>query len=1139
MLLILQCRAINIRLVDEIKTSNVTGQVAIDLDYVASDGGTYSGDGISAIGEVTGTQDWTYYQSSVFTLPTMPSNAVALWFLFDFNAGAGTAWFDDVALSQINGLPRTPSPTITTIPILSGTTSVSGTAVGNAAISLMINGGTPYTITANSSGTWNIANLPALSMGNVISVTAQMTGQSVSVAAKATVGTNILINPGFENGLTGWSTSTGTAVYTIDSTAYHSGSSSVKGVETNTKSLGRLYQDVTDITMPGNQYQISGWIKTSNVTGQVAIDLDYVASDGGTYSGDGISAIGEVTGTQDWTYYQSPVFTLPTMPSNAIALWFLFDFNAGAGTAWFDDVSLLQISGAIPTPVILSFLPTSGGVGTTVTITGTGFTGVTAVSFGGTAAQTFKVNTDTQITATVGNGATGDIRVTTPGGTASSAGTFSFTQTSTPSTPASVTLISIAVTPGSPSNLAIGSTQQFTAMGSYSDGSQQNITSKVPWSSSNMNVASISSNGLATGLAAGNTGITASMAGVTSKSIALNIITVAVTSQIEPLYITTTSLNSGELRVFYWSELNASGGIAPYNWIIFSNAQAINSIGLTLSSDGMLNGTPSNFGPLQFIVQVQDATGMTESREFTLSIGQDPNIVSPGTAGSLPDATQGILYSHKLQGQGGVGPYNFYIYLDSLPPGLNLSLNGLISGCPTSLVTNDDFVVMIQDSLGGWSTQILSITVVLGTVVGSLDEFSSLKTNPIVTLNYNGQQNTGELLYLPDSTVELNAGIHVGLWGTAPPWFMSLVGVSYPWYSVTIAGGAGGPYPVIPFIQLGSDGSIYLEKISNAGTPEQLTFTASPTSQDAISADIVSIFFYLAGQSVTGPAAAKLFNAAVSDLDEEGLFDFATYENQPSTQAKQDYINSIFNSLLNSVIELACTEIDTGLDVALEKYVSKGAALIKAENDFTGDMAMLAAAINVGDLSSTYTIATLNDISITSIQNGKASLVQGDGVTVNINGAAFTSDGTNVTVNSANYGTSQPSGIGAIQLNGTQYYDVNLNSSSGLGPDAVADVTIANSSVKVNSTMRYWYNGVWNTASNISINMSISPPTITGDIPIKALGGTPVVIGTTGILNVRSFLVWLLVGLAGAMVAAAVILFRVRWGKSKKAYPPE
>ena len=71
-------------------------------------------------------------------------------------------------------------------------------------------------------------------------------------------GSNLLVNPGFENGLTGWSTSTGTAVYTIDSTAYHSGSSSVKGVETNTKSLGRLYQDVTDITMPGNQYQISG-----------------------------------------------------------------------------------------------------------------------------------------------------------------------------------------------------------------------------------------------------------------------------------------------------------------------------------------------------------------------------------------------------------------------------------------------------------------------------------------------------------------------------------------------------------------------------------------------------------------------------------------------------------------------------------------------------------------------------------------------------------------------------------------------------------------------------------------------------------------------------------------------------------------
>lgn len=161
-----------------------------------------------------------------------------------------------------------------------------------------------------------------------------------------TPGTNLILNPGFENGLTSWSTSQGTAVYSVDFTTSHSGSYSAKGVETNTGSLGRLYQDVTSITSPGNQYQISGWIKTSNVIGSVVIALDYVGSGGWTPADGYVMEIGHVSGTHDWTFFQSPVFTLPPMPSDAQATWFLFDFNNGAGTAWWDDVSLVQVSTA-------------------------------------------------------------------------------------------------------------------------------------------------------------------------------------------------------------------------------------------------------------------------------------------------------------------------------------------------------------------------------------------------------------------------------------------------------------------------------------------------------------------------------------------------------------------------------------------------------------------------------------------------------------------------------------------------------------------------------------------------------------------------------------------------------------------------
>ena len=81
------------------------------------------------------------------------------------------------------------------------------------------------------------------------------------------------------------------------------------------------------------------------------------------------------------------------------------------------------------TPQLLSFMPTSGAVGTAVTITGVSLTQTAKVTFGGVKATTFTVNSDTQITATVPTGAkTGHIAITTPGGTAASSGIFTVTQ---------------------------------------------------------------------------------------------------------------------------------------------------------------------------------------------------------------------------------------------------------------------------------------------------------------------------------------------------------------------------------------------------------------------------------------------------------------------------------------------------------------------------------------------------------------------------------------------------------------------------------------------------------------------------------------------------------------------------------------
>jgi len=92
--------------------------------------------------------------------------------------------------------------------------------------------------------------------------------------------------------------------------------------------------------------------------------------------------------------------------------------------------------GSTPTstaPTLSSFSPTSGLVGTSVTLTGNNLTGATAVRFNGTAASTFAVVSATQISATVPTGATsGVLSVTTGAGTGTSSAVFTVTVLTTP-----------------------------------------------------------------------------------------------------------------------------------------------------------------------------------------------------------------------------------------------------------------------------------------------------------------------------------------------------------------------------------------------------------------------------------------------------------------------------------------------------------------------------------------------------------------------------------------------------------------------------------------------------------------------------------------------------------------------------------
>jgi hypothetical protein len=90
-----------------------------------------------------------------------------------------------------------------------------------------------------------------------------------------------------------------------------------------------------------------------------------------------------------------------------------------------DTVIQYQYFNAPPRPAfpsITGFTPVTGPTGTIVTISGHNFTGTTSVSFGGVPATSFTVVSANIIKAVVGNGATGDVVVTTPIGVATRPG---------------------------------------------------------------------------------------------------------------------------------------------------------------------------------------------------------------------------------------------------------------------------------------------------------------------------------------------------------------------------------------------------------------------------------------------------------------------------------------------------------------------------------------------------------------------------------------------------------------------------------------------------------------------------------------------------------------------------------------------
>ena len=221
----------------------------------------------------------------------------------------------------------------------------------------------------------------------------------------------------------------------------------------------------------------------------------------------------------------------------------------------------------------------------------------------------------------------------------------------------------------------------------------------VAWTSSNESVATVNGAGQVTGVSEGTATLRATAEGVSGQ------VAVTVTDP-QPPTITTTALPDGTVGQSYSATLEAEGGETPYTWSVASGTLPA---GLSLSSAGMISGTPTTVQTRTFTVRVTGANELSATRQYRIEIEPAPEPPTITTS-SLPDGMVGESYSATLEAEGGETPYTWTVSAGRLPPGLSLSSAGVISGTPTT-AGNRTFTVRVRGADGLSSTRAYTVEV--------------------------------------------------------------------------------------------------------------------------------------------------------------------------------------------------------------------------------------------------------------------------------------------------------------------------------------------------------------------------------------------------------------------------------------------
>jgi uncharacterized protein YjdB len=406
-------------------------------------------------------------------------------------------------------------------------------------------------------------------------------------------------------------------------------------------------------------------------------------------------------------------------------------------------------------------------------------------------------------------------------------GTASLTVTAT-----APTLTSIAVTPN-PASFASDATQQFTATGTYSNGTTANVSTSATWTSSNPAAATIDSSGLASGVAAGTTTIKAAIGSVSGSAAA-----------------TVTVVSTSAVTIPTWHVDNSRSGLNAKETTLTPTNVTSSSFGKLFSYlvDGYVYGEPLVVANVTINGASHNVLYVATEYDSVYAFDADNGSQTPLWKTSLLQAGELPLSNAPIQ------PWQ-----------------GITSTPVIDTTTNTIYVVSVQKATGGNGTfRLNALDITTGaqklggpvTITASVPGTNSSGNGTTVTLTTACLQRSALL--------EADGNIYIGIGGCPTGWMLAYNATTLKQVAIWNASpnlNGEGTYASAGGIWMGSGGPV----ADSSGNIYVTTGNGPWDGQTAWSDSVIRFNSTLQIQDYFTPSTYQYMDCADSDLAAGGL----------------------------------------------------------------------------------------------------------------------------------------------------------------------------------------------------------------------------------------------------------------------------